>query len=157
MKKIEIFRATSNDISKINEIVRLSKGYWGYNDLFLDEFMEKFAVSEEAISNNPVYCGIFDNEMIGIFAFKKNDKDQDELDLFFMHPAFIGKGLGKQLWVACLEIAKQLGIRKFVITGDPNSEGFYLKMGCKRIKMVDSPMSLIPGRQVPILEYDKLA
>jgi len=39
--KMTIKDASSNDLNKINELLRLSKAYWGYDAEFLDRFMKK--------------------------------------------------------------------------------------------------------------------
>mgnify|MGYP003693542487 CR=1 FL=1 len=40
-------------------------------------------------------------------------------------------------------------IRALIVVSDPNAEGFYLKMGCRRIGT--RPSELEDGRQLPLL------
>lgn len=47
-----------------------------------------------------------------------------ELDNFFLHPNFIGKGIGRMLWHACCQEAKNQGKKEFIIWSDPNAEKF---------------------------------
>lgn len=140
------------DLDNINHIMCASKAYWGYDESFIDEFMDRFCVTEKCIREYNIYCVYIDAEMRAFYGFKKNDENQDELDLFFLEPVFIGKGVGRRLWQLCIATAKELKIQRFIIQADPNAEGFYLKMGCVNIGKKPSPMGL--GREVPILEYE---
>lgn len=151
MQHIRRQQSTIQDLAKINEIMRSSKAHWGYNQSFMDEFMDRFCVTENCIKELKIYCVYIDDEMRGFYGFKKNEDGQDELDLLFLEPSYIGKGLGWQLWKLCLDTAIELKIREFIIFADPNAEEYYLKMGCVRTGTTPSPMSL--DRYIPILRY----
>jgi len=151
MNHIRREKATIQDLGDINAIMYSSKGYWGYTQSFMDEFMDRFCVTEKCIKELKIYCVYIDDGMKGFYGFKKNEDNQDELDLFFLDPSCIGKGLGRQLWNLCLDTAKGLKIKEFIICVDPNAEEFYLKMGCSKIGTKLSPMLL--DRYTPILRY----
>ena len=55
------------------------------------------------------------------------------------------------MWDACCQEAKKQGENEFIIWSDPNAENFYLKMGCQKIGVRESPM--MPNRYPPILKY----
>ncbi|MDQ3634639.1 MAG: GNAT family N-acetyltransferase, partial [Acidobacteriota bacterium] len=48
-------------------------------------------------------------------------------------PANIGSGIGRKLFAHALEKSASLNAKKLNIKSDPNAEGFYKKMGAKRI------------------------
>src|SRR6185312_16179522 len=53
------------------------------------------------------------------------------------------------LWRHAVDTARGLGHAALIVVSDPNAEGFYLKMGCRRIGT--RPSELENGRQLPLL------
>lgn len=148
---IKIKDATPSDLKQINEIMQLSKKHWKYDDEFLTKFISKFGITNEYIENHTTKLLYLDESLVGFFSFSINKENEFELDNFFLHPNFIGKGIGRKLWDACCQTAKELGQKEFILWSDPNAESFYLKMGCQKIGVRESPM--MPNRYPPILKY----
>ena len=73
------------------------------------------------------------------------------VDNFFLHPDYIGKGWGKKMWELCCADAKQMGKTEFIIWSEPNAEKFYQRMGC--IKIGERPSPMMPDRRPPIMKY----
>ena len=71
------------------------------------------------------------------------------LEHMFIDPKNIGDGIGKKLFNHMKEHCMIKDIRKIGILADPNSKGFYEKMGC--IYRGEYP-STIEGRTTPFLE-----
>jgi streptomycin 6-kinase len=148
--EITIKQATVENCQDINQILRLSKGHWGYSEDFLDRFMAGFSITEEYLEMYDVKLFLVDNEIAGYFNFITNQAGEFELDNFFLHPRYIGRGLGRSLWDSCCQIAKNHA-KEFVIWSDPNAEAFYAKMGCERIGVRKSPT--MPDRYPPVMKY----
>ncbi len=149
--KIIIKDATSNDLNNINELLRLSKAYWGYDSNFLNCFMEKLGITHAYMQQHVIKLFYVDDHLVGFFNFSFNAEGLFELDNFFLHPSYIGRGIGRKLWEACCQEAKQQGKKEFIIWSDPNAEQFYIKMGCEKIGVRQSPM--MPDRYPPILKF----
>lgn len=128
-----------------------SKAYWGYSDDFMNKFMELFQLTENYLANNTVKVMMKGDKIVGICGFKLHENNTLELDYFFIHPDYIGKGLGKKLWDFTCEVAQQLTDHSFILWSDPEAETFYIKMGCRRIGMKKSP--LLPNREAPMMQY----
>ena len=60
-------------------------------------------------------------------------------------PAFIGRDIGKQLYVHCLKKCRSDNIMTLNIMADPHAKGFYDKMGATYI---DDYPSSITGRNI---------
>jgi streptomycin 6-kinase len=149
--RIEIKKAELNDLDTINHLLRLSKAYWGYDEEFVNKFMGIFSMTAERLQKTTTLLFYVDGEIAGFYGFIINENKTLELDNFFLHTNYIGKGLGRKLWAACCNTAKELGENEFVIWSDPNAENFYIKMGCEKIGMKKSP--IMPNRYTPILKY----
>lgn len=140
------------DLQKINTLIRASKAFWGYSDTFLDNFMAKWEIKETYIHSNDLVLFEKEGHLVGLYAFKINDDPAPELDLFFVHPKQIGKGIGKVMWQHALEHALKQTWFEFKIIADPNAEPFYEHMGATTIGKFES----FPGRFVPVMKM-KLA
>jgi N-acetylglutamate synthase-like GNAT family acetyltransferase len=150
MNNYQFRDAGLHDLQEINHLLRISKAYWGYDEKFLDSFMVKLGITEDYINKNNIQLFFLDNRLVAFYNFVSNHLEL-ELDNLFIHPDFIGKGSGRQLWKKCCKAAKSMGYYEFTIWSDPNAENFYLKMGCKKVGVRQSP--LMPGRFPPVLKY----
>lgn len=149
--KIAIRDALADDLNQINELLRISKAYWRYDNNFLDRFMEKLGITYAYMQQHAIKLFYVDDHLAGFFNFGFNTDNLFELDNFFLHPDYIGKGIGRVLWQACCQEAKKQNEKEFIIWSDPHAENFYLKMGCEKIGVRQSPM--MPDRYPPILKY----
>lgn len=151
VNNIVVRKADDLDIPIINEIIQLSKSYWGYNKEFMAVFMEKFSVNENYLNLHTVKVFCNDKNVLGFFSFVFHEDRTLELDHFFLHPDYIGKGFGRYMWNACCEVAKELGANEFTLWSDPNAELFYNRMGCEKIGVKKSPF--MPDRYPSIMRY----
>jgi streptomycin 6-kinase len=149
--KYVLKQAAIEHIDNINTLLRLSKRHWGYDDDFLDRFMQGFNIKVPYLQQHDIKLVYLDNTLIGFFNFIINKDSALELDNFFLHPDYIGKGHGRQMWNLCCQYAEQLGFKDFIIWSDPNAEPFYKKMGCEKIG--ERPSPTMPNRFPPILQF----
>lgn len=146
-----IRKAVPEDLKLLNDLMFASKGYWGYDNDFMKKFMAAFSLTESHIDSDHTFVAINDSDIIGFYNFSYGVNANLELENFFLHPDYIGKGNGKILWEHCIKTAASYGAKEFTIWIDPNTEEFYLKMGCLKIGERKSPM--LPDRYPPILRY----
>ncbi|OGT36614.1 MAG: hypothetical protein A3F11_01245 [Gammaproteobacteria bacterium RIFCSPHIGHO2_12_FULL_37_14] len=149
--KVNIQDASVDDLNQINALLRVSKAYWGYDNHFLDRFMDKLGITHAYMQQNVIKLFYVDDHLVGFFNFCFNSDGLFELDNFFLHPDYIGKGIGQMLWHACCQEVKKQDANEFIIWSDPNAEKFYVKMGCEKIGVRQSPM--MPDRYPSVLRY----
>lgn len=118
--EIEIKNANVQNLTAINALLHASKAYWGYDKNFMDLFMEKLGISRLYLLKNQIKLFYVNAELAGFYSFSINTDGILELDNFFLHPDYIGSGLGKELWTACCQTAKKYNKKEFIIWG---SEG----------------------------------
>jgi GNAT superfamily N-acetyltransferase len=80
-------------------------------------------------------------------------QDKAELDHMWVAPAHIGTGVGKELFIHAMQTAAGRNISEVEISSDPNSEGFYRKMGAHQIGETISEIDGQP-RALPRLTVD---
>lgn len=148
--------ANKSDIKAINELMRKSKSYWGYDEEFINKFMRHFQVTPASFDKSITKL-LYDKQdtgsqnLVGFYSLCADPNNHFELVDFFVHPNFIGKGFGKKLWIYLLETIHKLGKQEFIVWSDPFAEGFYEKMGCEKIGTRESPM--MPGRHPAVFKY----
>ena len=139
--------ANVTDLGNINTLIRESKGFWGYSDSFLDEFMQQWGIKESYLHTNEVILLEVESNLMGLYAFKINNQQAPELDVFFVARNKIGTGVGKSMWQQALHYAFVHQWAEFEIIADPNAEQFYERMGAKTVGTFES----FPGRFVPVM------
>ncbi|WP_226537478.1 GNAT family N-acetyltransferase [Fictibacillus halophilus] len=140
-------KAEVQDSNTLSILAYSSKAYWGYDRDFLEKCIDDLKVSEEYIKNNPVYVMEDSTRVIAYYSFSLTNT---KLDALFIDPSYIGKGVGKRLWMDILIKAKELELREFTLDSDPHAEGFYLKMGAQKVGY--SKSTVFPDRELPLMK-----
>ncbi|MGE7691301.1 GNAT family N-acetyltransferase [Lysinibacillus sp. NPDC097214] len=139
--------AKVQDCHLLSNLAYQSKAYWGYTEDFLQQCKDDWTVTKESIEENPVFVMESVNKIVAFYSFTINEI---KLDALFIDPDYIGKGFGRMIWDHLLNTAKELGISEFTLDSEPNAEGFYLKMGAKKIG--STPSTLFPDRHLPLMK-----
>ncbi|GAK10482.1 GNAT family N-acetyltransferase [Geomicrobium sp. JCM 19039] len=144
---MKIRKAAQGDQHRLTEIAISSKTYWGYSEEFMSLCKDELKVSRTDIQSKLVYL-LEDREIKGFYCLSIEDK---RLESLFVHPQFIGQGIGKLLWVDLLQKAKAYQLNRFQLESDPFAESFYVRMGAIKVGSVHS--EVFPGRKLPVMEY----
>jgi N-acetylglutamate synthase-like GNAT family acetyltransferase len=136
-----IRRATVDEASVLTTIALEAKRYWGYPERWIKHWESDLTVSPEFIRDNHVYVAEADGEVRGFYALcVSGETEVAELEHMWVTPAYIGTGIGKELFLDAMERAAALDVRDVEISADPNAAGFYTRMGATQIGEVDSPI-----------------
>ncbi|MFJ9694053.1 GNAT family N-acetyltransferase [Kitasatospora sp. NPDC101183] len=126
-----------------------SKAHWGYDEAFMAACREELALDEAALGRLVTAVAEDGGRVLG-FASLEADPPEGSLDMMFVEPEAIGRGVGRALFEHVRSEAAALGLHRLTIDADPNAEPFYLAMGATRIG--STPSGSIPGRELPLLE-----
>ncbi len=77
-----------------------------------------------------MYVAFSGGEAVGFYALVGGGL---ELEHLWVLPAWIGTGLGRTLFEHAMRRAAELGASLVRIESDPNAEGFYRRMGARRV------------------------
>ncbi len=135
----------------LSDIAFRSKAHWGYDSNFMEACRQALCVTSKYIKDNDVFV-LSDGGVIMGFCCMRCKDEAGHLDALFIDPGHMGRGYGRHLWTRCLQVAKQRGVRSITIEADPHAEGFYSKMGAKRVGEADS--ECIGGRRLPLMRID---
>ena len=135
--ELHIRRAMPDEAEALTKIAHAAKRYWGYPENWIERWKADLTITPEFISKNEVYVAVAGEEIVGCCAIVCGDL-LAELEHMWIKPEHIGTGMGRALLLRVKERAVDLGVPALEISSDPNAEGFYQRMGAKRIGDVRS-------------------
>jgi N-acetylglutamate synthase-like GNAT family acetyltransferase len=80
-----------------------------------------------------LFVAVEGDKILGINGLK-----EDQVKKFYVNPAYQGRGVGRKLIKNIENTARKRKIRKLVVRSSLYAEGFYKKMGFRRIKKIKS-------------------
>ena len=147
-----IRRAEPVEAETLTEISHAAKRHWGYPERWIERWRETLTITPEFVRRNEIYLAEEDGAVVGFYALIM-EGEEAELEHMWVRPERIGTGLGRELMEAAKTRAASLGARRINITGDPNAEGFYLRMGARKLGQVSAPVDG-EARWLPRLRID---
>ena len=91
-----------------------------------------------------------DEKPVGFCAISQEGESASVEHLWVL-PDYMGMSIGAALFKHILSRCKELGARVVVIESDPNAQGFYERMGAKKVGEVVGEVDGQP-RVLPLLE-----
>lgn len=147
---LDIRPARADEAEELTDLSLRSKALWGYDAGFLARCRAAMAVKAGNIDLRPHYVAEMDGRIVGFYGFEPEEEGVG-LDYLFVEPTLIHRGIGRALWDHAVATARGLGHPALIVVGDPHAEGFYLKMGARRIGSRASDLDC--GRQLPLLRF----
>jgi ribosomal protein S18 acetylase RimI-like enzyme len=128
---VEIVRAGPDDAESLTRISFAAKRHWGYPERWILQWTESLTIAPDFIRENEVYAAT-DGEIVGFYALV-GEGPQLELEYLWVLPETMGTGVGRALFDHALRMAAATGAAAVRIEADPHAEGFYKRMGARRV------------------------
>src|SRR5262249_7929949 len=150
--KVDIRRALDDESEKLSLTAHAAKRHWGYPENWIEQWKPQLTVTPEFIRNNRVYAALSGDEVAGFYGLIEHH-NKVELEHLWVLPEYMGKGVGRALFEHAVRVVRLMNIAEIEILADPNAEGFYSRMGAKKIGEVASE---IDGekRVLPLLKLE---
>ena len=148
MTEVTLRRARPDEAPALSDLALASKGFWGYDDAFLEACRAELAISPDDVVRGNYVVAERGGEVAGFYSLD-GEPPAGELANIWVRPGQIGTGLGRILWHDAMAAAAAAGFEYLDIDAEPNAEGFYRKMGAERIG--ETPSGSIPGRTLPLM------
>ena len=129
---VEIRRASPEDADALTRIAFAAKRYWGYPERWIERWGESLTITPGFVRDSGVYAAVSGGEPFAFYALTGTGRKM-ELEHLWVSPAWIGSGAGRLLFEHAMGEAASRGAESVEIEADPNAEGFYLRMGARRI------------------------
>lgn len=136
---IAIRRATPDEAETLTSIAHAAKRHWNYPEKWIEYWKNDLTITPEFIASNEVFAAVVDGVIAGCCALVVSDS-LAELEHMWIDPQQMGTGVGRALFEYTTQRAKQLGLTELELSADPNAEGFYERMGARRIGDVQADM-----------------
>jgi GNAT superfamily N-acetyltransferase len=150
---ISIRRSRADEAGLLSDLAFRSKAHWGYPTDWLELWRPELTVDPREIEAAPTFVAVDESSILGFYLLKPTSRaDACELDFLFVEPTAIGRGVGQALFEHACNTARGLGYRSMVWGSDPNADGFYLRMGARKIG--ERLSSTIPGRANAEMEME---
>jgi len=148
---MQILRANPNEPEMLTEIAFAAKRHWGYPERWIESSSDLLTVTPEFIVTNETHVVVVEGRPVGFYALGPRNDRLDLLHMWVLRDA-MGRGVGRSLFLHALERARALGFRDLEIESDPNAEGFYQRLGARRIGTIIREVEQ-QRRELPILVY----
>jgi GNAT superfamily N-acetyltransferase len=134
----------------LSRIAHAAKAHWEYPEVLLRLWQHDLTVTPRFIEEHDVFCARRDGRIAGFYALSR-DGSTFELEHLWVDPDDLGRGIGACLFRHAVDRVRECGGDVLRIASDPHAEGFYRRMGARR---VDEVASTPAGRMLPLLDLD---
>ena len=109
-------------------------------------------VQPDFIITHETHSAVVENRTVGFYALGCKG-DRLNLQHLWVLPDAMGQGVGRWLFAHAVERVRDLGFGVLEIESDPNADGFYQRMGARRI---GTRVTVLEGRrrELPVLVYE---
>ncbi|QVY64024.1 GNAT family N-acetyltransferase [Polaribacter sp. Q13] len=146
-----IVSALISDAKILTEVALKSKAYWGYSSKLIEGWRADLTVTPETIETCNVYKLMVDDVAVGFYVLNNPKEDLVKLEMLFVLPLFIGKGIGKKLVVHALKKAIKANATTIELVADPNAIPFYKSQGFLEKGKIGSA---VLGRFLSLMQKD---
>jgi GNAT superfamily N-acetyltransferase len=151
MAVVSIRPALPGESDALSGVCVRAKAHWGYDSAFMEKAAPQLRVDPQWIDDGLVLVAESDGALAGVAGLLEEDDGVFDVSVFFIEPAYMRTGVGRILFAALVEMARNRKARLLTILADPNAGPFYERMGAK---MVGREKSETTGRLLPLLHLD---
>src|SRR5919106_4911055 len=137
--RLEIRRADPKEADTLTEIAHAAKRHWNYPESWIQQWHVDLTITREFIADNEVFVAAIEGEIAGCCALVVRDS-LAEIEHMWIRPDQMGSGVGRALFEHARTRAIERGANVLELSADPYAEGFYERMGAKRIGEIPANM-----------------
>ena len=145
-----IRRALPADARALTRVAHAAKRHWKYPEDWIRRWRDALTVTRRFVEHHPIYGAVRGARLLGFYALSGVGPTR-ELEHFWVAPEQIGRGVGARMFEHAVATLRADSARVLRIASDPHAEGFYLRMGARRVGEWPSTPS---GRTLPLLVWE---
>lgn len=131
-KMISLRHVNPSDAEVLTQIALRAKRHWGYPERWIELWKPQLTFDAGYFEENESWTAEVDGKPVAFYTLQ--DKDGIAwLENLWVVPEYIGKGVGRMLFLHALSLARMRGHKILQLEADPNAAGFYEKMGMLKI------------------------
>ncbi len=136
---IKILEARPGVAEALTRISFAAKRHWGYPESWIERWQQTLTVTPEFVRLNEVHAAMLDKEIGGFYALVGEGREI-ALEHLWVLPERMGAGVGRALFDHAVRRAASKDAEILSIESDPNAEGFYRRMGARRVGEISYPI-----------------
>ena len=137
--RIEIRRAHPEEADTLTEIAHAAKRHWNYPESWIQKWQADLTITRDFIASHEVFAATINREIVGCCALVVTGS-LAEIEHMWIRPEQMGSGVGRALFEHARARAVECGANVLELSADPYAEGFYARMGAKRIGEIPADM-----------------
>lgn len=134
----------------LTQIALAAKRHWGYPERWIEIWTPQLTFTPEYFEKNESWAAVENGKPVAFYTLLEAN-DIASIENLWVLPEFMGRGIGRKLFLHAVEIASQRGYQLLQLEADPNAVGFYERMGMHQIGERHSEVDGQP-RVLPIME-----
>jgi GNAT superfamily N-acetyltransferase len=146
-----IVRANVSDAQDLTVVALKSKAFWGYSKELIESWTVDLTVTSNTIETCNVFKFMIDDVAVGFYVLNNPQEDLVKLEMLFVLPKYIGKGIGKKLLEHAFKKAIVFNVKTIELVADPNAIPFYKSQGFTEKGKIGSA---ILGRFLSLMQKD---
>jgi len=150
MADISIRPVMPVEANTLTHIAISAKNHWGYPNRWMEIWTPQLTFAPEYFEKNEGWVAVDGDQQVGFYTLD-DANGIAWIENLWVLPEYIGKGIGKQLFLHAVELVRQREYKILQLEADPNAIGFYEKMGMRKIGERKSEVDGRP-RILPIME-----
>lgn len=149
---IQVRTAVGDDANAASTVARRAKAAWNYPPAWLDEWRDALTLTSEYLTTHKSFVAVQGNEVVGVCVLEIHDSSAS-LEHVWIAPECQRRGVGRRLVATALDVAARLGLSRVEVDADPNAEGFYARLGARRLGAIPAPMPGARDRMLPRMQF----
>lgn len=149
---LSLQQANPEQADQLTRIALAAKAHWGYPDRWMEIWRPQLTFSPGYFRENESWVAVLDEVPVGFYTVQVKNGNA-WIENLWVWPEYIGKGIGKTLFLHAVELSRRRGFKMLQLEADPNAVGFYEKMGMYKAGERHSEVDGQP-RILPIMEMD---
>jgi len=134
----------------LSQIAISAKSHWNYPEHWMELWLPQLTFGPKYFETNESWAAEEDGVPVAFYTLQDRNGN-GWLENLWVLPEYIGKGVGKGLFLHAVELARQKGYKILQLEADPNAAGFYEKMGMRKISERQYELDGQP-RILPLME-----
>lgn len=130
--RVNIRRALPEEAGNLTEIALAAKRHWGYPEHWMRLWTPQLTFSPDYFREYESWVAVDNEKPIAFHTLQKKDGN-GWIENMWVLPEYIGKGVGKQLFLHATTRSREMGYKTLQLEADPHAQGFYEKMGMYKI------------------------
>jgi ribosomal protein S18 acetylase RimI-like enzyme len=142
----------SEEADTLTQIALAAKRHWGYPERWIEIWTPQLTFTPEYFKKNESWAATVDDKPAAFYTLLEAN-DMASIENLWVMPEYMGKGIGKHLFLHAMEVARHRGYKTLQLEADPHAVGFYERMGMRKIGERRSEIEGQP-RVLPVMEID---